>query len=81
VIGAVLTQESDGKEYIVAFKSRRLLNAETRYTFIEKLCLSFYHACPKLWHYLLSITCYVACQSDIIKYMLQKLILRGRVGK
>ena len=40
VIGAVLTQEVDGKEYIITYVSRRLLDAETRYTFIEKLCLS-----------------------------------------
>jgi hypothetical protein len=80
VIGAVLTQETDGKEYIVAYESRRLLDAKTRYTFIEKLCLSSYYACTKLRHYLLSSTYYVACQTDIIKYMLQKPILSGRVG-
>jgi hypothetical protein len=81
VIGAVLTQETDGKEYIVAYESRRLLDAETRYTFIEKICLSLYHACTKLRYYLLSSTCYVACQTDIIKYIVQKPILSGRVGK
>nr|ABA97439.1 retrotransposon protein, putative, unclassified [Oryza sativa Japonica Group] len=31
VIGAVLTQEEDGKEYIITYLSRRLLDAETRY--------------------------------------------------
>lgn len=61
--------------------SRRLLDAETRYTFIEKLCLSLYHACTKLRHYLLSNTCIVACQTNIIKYKLQKPILSGRIGK
>jgi hypothetical protein len=81
VIGAVLTEEINGKEYVVAYESRRLLDAETSYTFIEKLCLSLYYACTKLRHYLLSSTCYVACQTDIIKYMLQKPILSGRVGK
>jgi hypothetical protein len=81
VIGAVLTQETDGKEYVVAYESRRLLDAETRYTFIEKLSLSLYYACTKLRLYLLSSTCYVACQTDIIKYMLQKPILSGRVVK
>jgi hypothetical protein len=81
VIGAVLTQETDGKEYVVAYESRRLLDAETRYTFIEKLYLSLYYACTKLRHYLLSSTCYVACQTDIIKYMLQKPILSGRINK
>jgi hypothetical protein len=51
VIGAVLTQETDGKEYIVAYESRRLLDAATWYTFIEKICLSLYYACTKLRHY------------------------------
>jgi hypothetical protein len=81
VIGAVLTQETGGKVYVVAYESRRLLDTETRCTFIEKLCLSLYYACTKLRHYLLSITCYVACQTDKIKYMLQKTILSGRVDK
>jgi hypothetical protein len=77
VIGAVLTQDTDGREYVVAYESRRLLDAEMRYTFIEKICLSLYNACTKLRHYLLSSTCYVACQTDI----LQKPILSGRIGK
>ena len=54
VIGAVLTQETKGKEYIITYLSRRLIDAETSYTFIEKLCLSLYYACTKLRHYLLS---------------------------
>ena len=72
VIGAVLTQETEGKEYILTYISRRLIDAETRYTFIEKLCLSLYHACTKLRHYLLSSSCIVACQTDVIRHMLQK---------
>ena len=81
VIGAVLTQETEGKEYIITYLSRRLIDAETRYTFIEKLCLSLYYACTKLRHYLLSSTCIVVCQTDVIKHMLQKPILSGRIGK
>ena len=61
VIGAVLTQETEGKEYIITYLSRRLIDAEMRYTFIEKLCLSLYYACSKLRHYLLSSTCIVVC--------------------
>jgi hypothetical protein len=66
VIGAVLTQETEGKKHIITYASRRLLDAETRYTFIEKLCLSLYYACTKLRHDLLSNTCIVACQTNII---------------
>ena len=51
VIGAVLTQEIEGKEHAITCLSRHLLDAETRYTFIEKLCLCLYYACTKLRHY------------------------------
>ena len=81
VIGAVLTQETEGNEYIITYLSRRLIDAETRYTFIEKLCLSLYYACTKLRHYLLSSTCIVVCQTDVIKHMLHKSILSERIGK
>jgi hypothetical protein len=73
VIGGVLTQETKGKEYIVSYESRRLLHTETRYTFIEKLCLSLYHTCTKLRHYLLPSTCIATCQTDIIKLLTPKI--------
>ena len=47
VIDAVLTQETEGKEYVITYVGRRLIDAETRYTFIEKLCLSLYYTCTK----------------------------------
>jgi hypothetical protein len=81
VIGAVLLQEEDGKEFSVAYVSRRLLDAETQDIFVEKLCLSLYYACSKFRHYNLSSSCIVACQYDVIKHMLLKPILSGRMGK
>jgi hypothetical protein len=81
VIGVVLTQEDEGKEFSVAYISRRLLDAETRYAFIEKLCLSLYYACGKLQRYLLTSSCTVVCQHDVIKCMLQKHILSDKLGK
>jgi len=80
VICAVLTQKTEGKEYVVTYIGRRFIDAETRYIFIERLCLSLYHACTKLRHYLLSSTCIVVCQTNVIKHMLQKPILSGRIG-
>jgi hypothetical protein len=81
VIVAVLLQEEDGKEFPVAYVSRRLLDAETRYVFMEKLCISLYYACSKFRHYILSSSCIVACQYDVIKHMLLKPILSARMGK
>jgi hypothetical protein len=81
VIGAVLLQEEDGKEFPVAYMSQHLLDAEMWYFFVEKLCLSLYYACSKFRHSILSSSCVVACQYDVIKHMLLKPILSGWMGK
>jgi hypothetical protein len=70
IIGVVLTQVMDSKEHIITYLSRRLIDAETRYSFIEKLCLCMFYACSKLQHYLLSSTSLVACQANVINHML-----------
>jgi ribonuclease HI len=54
---------------------------ETRYEAIEKLCLSLYYACMKFRHYILLSACTVVSRHDIIKHMLHKPILSGRMGK
>ena len=81
MIGAALTQEAEGQEYIITYLSRRLLDAESRYSFVERLCLSLYFACTKLRHYLLSSECKVFGQTDVLKHMIQRPILSGRIGK
>jgi hypothetical protein len=40
----VSAQQDDGKESIVAYASKRLLDAETRHAYVEKLCLPLYYA-------------------------------------
>jgi hypothetical protein len=48
---------------------------------MEKLCLSLYYVCSKFRHYILSSSCIVACQYDVIKYMLLNSILSGRIRR
>ena len=43
--------------------------------------VSLLYACTKLSHYLLSNTCIVVCQTDVIKRMSQKPILSGTIGQ
>ena len=81
VIGPALIQEFEGKERVIYYLSRRLVDAETRYSAIEKLCLCLYFSCIKLRHYLLSAECTVVCKDDVVKYMLSMLILSGIIGK
>ena len=47
-IGSALMQEFEGKERVVFYLSRRLLDLEIRYSPIEKLCLCLYFSCTKL---------------------------------
>jgi hypothetical protein len=54
-IGSALIQEFAGKEQVVAYLSRKLLDLETRYSATEKLCLCVYYSCTKFWLYLLNV--------------------------
>ena len=80
-IRSALIQEFEGKERVVFYLSRRLLDLETRYSPSEKLCLCLYFSCTKLRHYLLSAECMVVSKVDVIKHMLSIPILNGRMGK
>jgi hypothetical protein len=80
-IASVVVQLYDGKEKVVFYLSRRLLDAETRYPDMEKLCLCLFFTCTKLRHILLSAEVVVICKSDVIKHMLSAPVLKDRLGK
>jgi hypothetical protein len=77
----VVVQLYDGKERVVFYLSRRMLDAEIRYPDMEKLCLYLFFTCTKLRHILLSAEVIIICKSDVIKHMLSAPILKGRLGK
>jgi hypothetical protein len=80
-IGSALIQEFEGKERVVVYLSRKLLDPETRYSAAEKLCLCVYYSCTKFQHYLLNVECVVYSKFDVIKHMLSMPILNGMIGK
>jgi hypothetical protein len=80
-IASVVVQVYDGKKKVVFYLSRRMLDTETRYHEIEKLCLCLFFTYTKLRHILLSAEIIVICKSDVIKHMLLALVLKGRLGK
>ena len=81
VFGSALIQEFEGKERVIYYLSRSLVDAETRYSAIKKLCLCLYFSCTKLRHYLLSAECTVIYKDDVVRYMLSMPIMSGRIGK
>jgi hypothetical protein len=80
-IASVVVQVYDSNEKVVFYLSRRMLDTETRYPEIKKLCLCLFFTCTKLHHILLSVGVIVICKSDVIKHMLSAPMLKGRLGK
>jgi hypothetical protein len=80
-ITSVVVQVYDDKEKVVFYLSRRMLDTETRYHEIEKLCLYLFFTCTKLRHILLSVEIIVICKLDVSKHMLTAPVLKGRLGK
>jgi hypothetical protein len=80
-IALVLAQVHDGQEKVVFYLNRRMLDKETRYLNIEKMCLCLFFTCTKLHHILLLAKTIIICKLDIIKHMLSAPMLKGRLGK
>jgi hypothetical protein len=80
-IASVVVQVYDSKEKVVFYLSTRMLDTETRYHEIEKLCLCLFFSCTKLRHILLSAEIIVICKSDVMKHMLSAPVLKGWLGK
>jgi hypothetical protein len=75
-IASVVIQVHDSKERVVFYLSRRMLDAETRYPEIEKLCCCLFFTCTNLRHILLPAEMIVIRKSDVIKHMLSAPVLK-----
>ncbi|KAK1678168.1 hypothetical protein QYE76_039016 [Lolium multiflorum] len=64
-IASVVVQLYEGVEKVV-FYLRRMLDAETRYPEVEKLCLCLFFTCTKLHHILLTAEIIVICKSHVV---------------
>jgi hypothetical protein len=80
-ITSVVVQVYDNEEKVVFYLSRRMLDTETRFHEMEKLCICLFLTCTKLRHILLFVEIIVICKSDIIKHMLSAPVLKSRLGK
>ncbi|KAM1875539.1 hypothetical protein FF1_042984 [Malus domestica] len=81
-IRSLLAQNNEGgKEQAVYSLSRILTEVETRYSPVERLCLALYFTANKLRHYMLPCHVHIIAKTDVIKYMLSKPMLTGRIGK
>ena len=81
-IGCLLAQNNlGGHEQAIYYLSRTLTPVEIKYSPIEKLCLALYFACSKLRHYVIQERVYIVSQTYLIKFMLNRPVISGRIGK
>ncbi|KAM1819040.1 hypothetical protein ACFX11_000762 [Malus domestica] len=81
-IGCLLAQNNDaGREQAIFYLSRNLNQPKINYSAVEKLCLAVFSVASKLRHYMLPSVTQVIAQTDVIRYMLTRPIVKGRIGK
>ncbi|KAM2566227.1 hypothetical protein TB1_008763 [Malus domestica] len=81
-IGCLIAQDNDaGREQAIFYLSRNLNQPEINYSAAEKLCLAVFFAASKLRHYMLPSVTQVIAQTDVIRYMLTRPIVKGRIRK
>lgn len=81
-LGCFLAQDDDeGRERAIYYVSRLLTITEKRYPPIEKLCLALFTASVKLHHYMILRTVHVISKVHLVRYMLHRPSLTGRIGK
>ena len=81
--GSLLAQENDGgKEVSLYYLSRMLVDAEHRYSPVEKECLAVMFAVQKPLDYLLSNTVYLISRINLLKVLVTKVgSLNARLAK
>lgn len=79
-IGSTHIQKFEGKERVIYYVSRRLLDAKTKYSLVKGYVFTYTFLALSLdiIYYWLSVW---LSKDDVIKYMLSLPILNGRIGK
>ncbi|XP_011627584.1 uncharacterized protein LOC105421539 [Amborella trichopoda] len=70
-----------GKEKIIYYISKTMVDYEIRYSEVKKHCLTLVLATQKLRHYVLSHTIKLISKMDLLKYLLERHVLNGRLAK
>jgi len=81
-MGCMLAQESDdGVERAVYYLSKKMVEAEERYTPLEKTCWALVWASKKLRHYMLAYSVKLISRMDPLKYLFEKPALTGKLAR
>jgi hypothetical protein len=78
-LGVVLAQPREGElDHLIAFSSRHFSNTEKNYMTIEREVLEMVYSLQKFRHYLLGSHFNMYTNHFSLRYLVNKLVLRGR---
>ena len=81
-VGMVLGQEDEEiHENVIYYLSWNLINVELRYTHIEKLALSTFHAVQRLIHFILLHQNLVVVHINPFQFVLTRRMIGGKYNK
>lgn len=81
-IGALLAQKNEShKGHALYYLSQTLISPELNYTPIKKTCITLVFYIQKLRHYMQAYTIHLSAQADLVRYVMSKLVLTGRLSK
>ncbi|KAJ1387879.1 hypothetical protein SESBI_39577 [Sesbania bispinosa] len=80
-INGLIAQEAEGEERPIAYFSRMMKDAKTRYSLQERQCLGLVYTTQKYKHYFQGHTIHVISKSKGIRYMLNNAFITGRVSR
>ena len=81
-IGMVLVQEDEKiHEHVIYYLSRNLIDAELRYTHVEKLALATIHVVQRLRYYILLHQTFVIAHINPFQFVLTSRMIGGKYNK
>ena len=81
-LGALMVQENEErKEGALYYLSQTLNEAELNYSPIEKMCLALFFSIDKLEHYMQAYTVHLITKTNLIKYVLSRLVVSGHIAR
>ena len=79
-LGCMLAQLDDsGKERVIYYLSKRMLEYECKYILIERLCLALVWATRRLRHYVTEYSILLVSRLDPLRYLSDRPVLFGRL--
>ncbi|KAK4381141.1 hypothetical protein Sango_2733000 [Sesamum angolense] len=81
-IGALMAQENEEeKEKARYYLGRTLIENELKYSPVEKVCLALFYAIKKLRHYFEVYSIRLISHADLVKFVMSRPVLCGRLAK